>query len=615
DLGSPLGGQNILNARGAQVGDLLCAFDAQREYFGCTEVNGTSERLQLHQNTTWQPEIRVRPITSSTLEVHVQTLSATALPASLNAQVFPEFGEAGAAVELNAANNYTAQFSFTTRLDNGTEVPIPVTLGHVHLWAGEMANPDQAAMVAFRMGGNVGRWPALRGSGPALRGSGPALRGSGPALRGSGAGERGGNAPVVSADGQMIFFTDDPTEFQPGELYTLQNTSILPPLPPEKKLVGLGYHLLASPNRTDTIAGSISLQYLGTDALQQGVTEEDEAQLTIYFYGQDDGITAPQWRPLSTVRNTRYNLASAPSQGVGLYALLAGPQQPEVTGIEPNWAYNNQAVAITINGVELLAPLSVRLLGADGYASPAYAATLQDPGTLVFTLPAGLPAQEYQVEVQNGDQSIVVAPRTFALLAQQAGVCFFDHFESGPGQWQLSGAWGVVALPNGAGPAITDSPTGNYNSALPGAGTLSTAITSRPFNLSDCSDPQLTFNHAYVIATGDGNNGHHDDWGIVEIRINEGDWETLATYQGGGIFSIQSAADGAEWQGTTLQSADPINLAGYTGMVQLRFRLEVDEHVADRGWVINDIMVQPAGGAAGAPNQLANRLFLPVVMR
>ena len=89
-------------------------------------------------------------------------------------------------------------------------------------------------------------------------------------------------------------------------------------LPAGKTTIGQGYSLVASPHVTQVISGSISFQYLGIDALVEGISEREEQQLVIYFW---DGS---RWRALDTVIDTTYNLASATSQGSGVYALL-GP--------------------------------------------------------------------------------------------------------------------------------------------------------------------------------------------------------------------------------------------------------------------------------------------------
>lgn len=116
----------------------------------------------------------------------------------------------------------------------------------------------------------------------------------------------------------MIFFTENPTILDVGDFYAVQNMSGLPRLPSGKTTIGQGYSLVASPNVTQVITGSVSFQYLGIDALVEGISEREEDQLVIYFWDGRD------WQALDTVLNTTYNLASAKSQGSGVYVLL-GP--------------------------------------------------------------------------------------------------------------------------------------------------------------------------------------------------------------------------------------------------------------------------------------------------
>jgi hypothetical protein len=88
----------------------------------------------------------------------------------------------------------------------------------------------------------------------------------------------------------------------------------LPSLPPGRTLIGQGYNLFATGfPTTSVLTGSISFQYLGSDVLVAGA---DESDLSIYFW---DGN---KWNPLDTVLDTYFNMASAPSRGPGVYALM-----------------------------------------------------------------------------------------------------------------------------------------------------------------------------------------------------------------------------------------------------------------------------------------------------
>ena len=91
---------------------------------------------------------------------------------------------------------------------------------------------------------------------------------------------RAGGAPIVSPDGQMIFFTENPIAFQEGQFFTVQGMAGLPPTSPGRTVIGQGYRLIATPG-TPLPEGSVSIQYLSNDVLVAGV---DENRLSIYYY-------------------------------------------------------------------------------------------------------------------------------------------------------------------------------------------------------------------------------------------------------------------------------------------------------------------------------------------
>ena len=187
--------------------------------------------------------------------------------------------------------------------------------------------------------------------------------------------------------------------------------------------------------------------------------------------------------------------------------------------------------------------------------------------------------------------------------------CFYDFFESGAGKWQRSGDWDIAILPGGER-AMTDSPAGNYDSAIPPAITYTTSITSQAFDLSSCTNPTLTFRHDYVLARV----GSSQDVARVEISTDGGTtWRELARYTGGGIFGEGVGAqdvESPEWTNVIWKQVE-IGLSGYTGMARLRFSLEVDQTVSDKGWVIDDVMVR--SGSGGSPP--GANIFLPIILK
>jgi hypothetical protein len=550
DAGSPFGGQNRLLARGAQPGDRLCVFDRPRQQFGCQAVALGDDRLALRQDAGWAPVVRLTPVTSRTFELGVGGLPPGL---ALKARLFPEFGRGGAPIALvRSGSAYTG----TLQADQ------PALSGNVQVWVDEPATGEQArreTIVAYAVGGNPGY-----------------SRGGGGYSRGGGGYSRGGGAPALSPDGQMIFFTPNPIIFQPGQFYTIQSAAGLPSLPDTKTVIGQAYTLVATAG-TPVITGSISFQYLESDVLVAGV---DENQLAVHFW---DGQT---WRALPTLRDPYVNLASAPSQGPGMYALMAGVSAPRVVSISPAASTNDTSTTLTIAGSGFLPPVRVSLVGAGRAYSLPVASAFSTTVTAVIT--ARLEAREYQLEVTNGDGGRS-APVPFALYSPSPAR-FYDFFESGAGKWELDGEWGIVALPGG-NRAMTDSPAGNYNSAIPPATTRTTHITSQPFSLDGLARPALTFRHDYVLARV----GSSQDVARVEISTDNGaTWATLASYMGGGIYGAGARAQDAqdpEWTNVDWKQVS-IDLSRYSGTVRLRFSLEVDQTASDKGWVIDDVKVQ-----------------------
>jgi hypothetical protein len=580
DLGSPVGGQNRLLAYGAQPGDRLCVFDRPLQQYGCEVVAFGDDRIALERDTTWTPVIQLTPVTSRTFDLAVEGLPA-GLP--LRARLFPEFDSGGAAITLTATgDSYRGTFTLAE----------PSLDGNVQLWVDELAteaNPRRETVVAYTIGGNPGR---SRGGGGRSRGGGGRSRGGGGRSRGGGGRSRGGGAPLVSPDGQMIFSTPNPIIFQEGQFYTIQGMAALPPLPSGKIVIGQGYNLVATAG-TPVITGSVSFQYLGNDVLIAGT---DENSLTIHFW---DGQI---WKALPTVRDTYFNLASARSQGPGVYAFMAGATIPHIISISPPAATNETTRTLTIHGSGFLPPAQVKLIGPTNTYTLPVTAVFSTSITAVIT--AGLEAREYQVMVVNGDGGVSPTPGVFALYSPSVAR-FYDFFESGASKWQLDGSWGIVILPDG-NRAMTDSPAGNYDSAIPPAGKRVTHITSQPFSLDGLAEPMLTFRHDYVLA----HVGASQDIGRVEISTDGGaTWTPLASYSGGGVYSSgmrRQDVSSPEWPAAQWKPVS-ISLSGYTGTVRLRFSLEVDQHVSDKGWLIDDVMVR-SGSATTS-------VFLPLVGR
>jgi hypothetical protein len=399
----------------------------------------------------------------------------------------------------------------------------------------------------------------------------------------------------------MILYTDDTVSFNEGEFYTIQQLIGLPQLPPGKVPVTPGYNVLATAG-TPVLTGSVSFQYLENNVL---LVKAEETDLAIYFWSETTG----QWQTLDTLVDVYFNTAAAHSQGPGVYALLAGTTVPTVLSVLPSAAINNITHTLTISGGYYLPPVQVSLVGPTAtYTLPLKTLT---PVSVTAIVSRGLAAREYQVMVYNlnqpGGPAASAKPGSFALFSPDQA-CFYDFFESGASQWQLGGDWAIVVLPNGER-AMTDSPLGPYRNAGDyGSGLLSqtTIITSKPFSLAGCANPQLTFRHDYALAKV----GTSQDLGRVEISKDNGQtWTRLASYTGGSIFGVGSSdVSSPEWATVNWKTVK-VNLP-YTGTVRLRFSLTVDKEASARGWILDNLRV-----TAGIAPANEKRVYLPLVLK
>jgi FG-GAP-like repeat/FG-GAP repeat/IPT/TIG domain len=588
DLGSPERGINQVRARGARPGDRLCAFDRPRHQYGCETITPGRNRLQLVENDTWTPVVQLSPVTSTTLNLQVDSVN---LPSGLKlrAQLYPEYGEAVPLIDLSeTAGIYWGTF----------DLEEPALAGIIHVWVDESASlPRREVLVSYTIGGNPGYIHA--GGGYIHAGGGSRRIGAGIIRAGGGYVHAGGGiiraAPFNSPDGHMIFFPTEPTPFQAGEFYAIQDMASLPELPSGKQVIGASYRLVAAPG-TPIVPGSITFQYREIDAQTEGA---NEAALMIHFW---DGTA---WHVLDTVRNVTYNMASAHSQGPGVYALLSGVTTPRIDSVSPTRATVGVTTPLVIAGSAFLGPANVLL--ADATSTYTLAVGTLHTNTITVEVPPDLPAGEYDVHVINGDGGRAVAPKKFALY-EQDNACFTDHFTSGSGQWTRGGDWNITTLPGGQH-AMTDSPQGSYAQASGPSKRLVTSITSQPISLEHCGQAVLRFRHDYVLA----NTSTSQDLGLIDISRDGGStWTRLATYSGDLSAGTRTKAHApslstteAEWADNSLREVQ-IDLHFYSGTVLLRFSLDVDDRLADKGWVIDDVIVADNGSEG-------SQLYLPLM--
>ncbi len=553
DLGQPV--LNSVPARGAREGDELCVFGATA--FACSLLSNSAP-THLITRTLWQPEIILTPISSTTLQILVNTTTTGALTAT----VYPN-GEAPQVTVLTPTSATTVTLS-----QPAVEVLVDL--------AG--SGPGERLITGYASGAGPGQ---QRGHG------GPGQ-------------QRGHGGPFASGDGSVLIYP--PKGLAEEVFIVLQTATSLPELPSALKPIGRAYHIRPSAVVTDFSGASVSFQYLGLDVLLadvSGTPQQKEASLAVHHW---DGTT---WTHLQTTLNPIQNFASAPLPAPGLYVLTAGRARPAIDTVSPTSGDSGRAHTLTILGENFLGPLAVTLKGQTGVTYPLTVGLVNSRMMMAMT-PITLPADLYDLKLTNAGGLSVTLDSAFALYATQPEVCFFDDFASGWRKWTRTGEWDIVAV--GGQEAATDSPGASYLNAEPGL-TRITSITSQDFALPADSEPVLTFRHDYVIAKGSG----HQDWGTVEISFDSGvTWLPLTSYTGGSGYSV-SLTTLDEWSQISWKSVT-INLA-QSGMptnatsARLRFNLVVDAMGSDKGWIVDDVSVT----ASGCPSRMY--IYLPLITK
>ncbi len=308
DQGKPSKGSTQIQLHGAQAGDRLCLIDINdnalnpetpRNQYGCETISVGDNTLFLEKDSGWAPVMLIDPVTptipgGTTLAISVtQPLTSSA---SLKARIYPEHQEQMTEVALTSNNG-----------SHSTTVDLPFTpAAYVQLWVDEPEAPDgsdprREAIVDFGVGG--GGLP------------GPA--------------SQFGWAPIISSsDGRAFFVARSGLTLQAGEFIALQSMAGTPPLPVNTTIVDQPYRLIAYPASL-VDGGSINLRFNLALPLQAASTGTEPSHALHFWNGTS-------WQPLATTFTTEPNgnqLASAASQGVGIYALLATTEQSHTTYI------------------------------------------------------------------------------------------------------------------------------------------------------------------------------------------------------------------------------------------------------------------------------------------
>ncbi len=282
----------------AQVADRLCVYDVNdhaegsetpRHQFGCELIQPGDAELMMTKNVAWGPLVKLTQTGPNQVSLVVTNPLTTPLTAQVMARLYPEHGLGYPPLALTGSDGvYSGVF----------DLPEPVSPLYAQLWVEETP-----AGLATRREVMVDR--GTGGSGA----FGPA--------------KQFGGVLIVSSDGKASFETDQPFELLPGQSISWGSMPGTPDLPADKNIIGQSYRLDAYPVAL-VESGTVHIQYEGADSLLQAASagEATAGNVSIYFW---DGNS---WQAVNTTISTPNNspdgvkLASAPSQGVGVYAVL-----------------------------------------------------------------------------------------------------------------------------------------------------------------------------------------------------------------------------------------------------------------------------------------------------
>jgi predicted nucleotidyltransferase len=287
DLGHPV--EDRVMAYGAHPNDRLCVYDPDARKMGCKTITPDNPSLGLWDiSATWQPDIRVTPVTTRTLDVLVKNVPAGL---TMRAQLYPDNDVASSVVTL--LQRSPGVYSATVTLKS------PTLAAQVQVWVNE-TTPRREAISAYALGGNPASPPKKAPK----------------------------RAPVTSNDGDVTIYTTQ--KFPDREFYALQRATYMPTIPAWTTQIGPGYRLLKSSGAPNLTQASISFNYTASM-----VPSGEETFLQVYYYQEGTG----QWVPLATQLDIEGDAAIAPMQNTGLYALLSSIQIPLYGPGWNNFAY------------------------------------------------------------------------------------------------------------------------------------------------------------------------------------------------------------------------------------------------------------------------------------
>ncbi len=294
EQGKPPKQSLTVEVTGAQVGDRICVYDindhaeggeSTRHQFVCEEIAAGDDNLVMTKDTAWDPEVSVRQVGTQ----QVQLVVTTTVPANVQvgAQVFPEHQTALAPVVLPRSGNV---FSATVTLTQ----PVPALYAQVFVEEAPPLPATRREIVADRGTGGGGAFGPARAYGGVL---------------------------IVSSDGNASFEPDSDLDLLPGQSIAWQSMPGTPPLPFFKWISGQSYRLDAFPPGLVS-NGTVHITFETAFGMQAAASGGSGGGGAIHFWN------GSAWLPLTTEVTTPAGvtdgnlLASARSQGVGVYAVL-----------------------------------------------------------------------------------------------------------------------------------------------------------------------------------------------------------------------------------------------------------------------------------------------------
>ena len=381
-LGAPTGGGDRLKVRGANNGDRLCIFgrNNDQQFSHCESISPTIASLELNLvDSSWQPEIVVQAVTSRTFTINVeQQLNAGE---SLRVQLFPmHYGSVACNAPeamMQSRDGFLHTQTLTTRLpayevavyiwaekgngresittfrlnppwDDGdeTQATIAAKLNCV-LPDEELANTYAIDNLVFAPIGGPNNVPVGGPNNVPVGGPNNVPVGGpnnvpvggpnnvpvggpnnvpvgGPNNVPVGGGSASFNAPILSADAQVVVYSKE-NFFAPNGVKSIQLLNLPPSFEAYPWLVPVGksYRVVLENNAPD--------RFISVNYLQRDVPEGYEHTITVYFLptGSDE------WQPLVKVDDFAENFVVAPLQTVnGTYTLMATIEMP---ALEPGW--------------------------------------------------------------------------------------------------------------------------------------------------------------------------------------------------------------------------------------------------------------------------------------